>query len=61
MTAINTKTDDTANAAVIDDDVPDMYKASISNGKVNVSPRVLESALTAPNYPNALALHKMIP
>ena len=60
-TAINTKTDDTAKAAVIDDVVPDIYKASISNGKVNVSPLVLESALTAPNSPNALALHKMIP
>ena len=54
-------TDDTAKAAVIADDVPDIYKASISNGKVNVSPLVLESALTAPNSPNTLALHKMIP
>ena len=35
-------------------------KADVSRD-INVSPLVLESALTAPNSPNALALHKMIP
>lgn len=59
--AISTNIDDTANAAVIEVSVPDMYKASISRGKVNVSPLVLDSALTAPNSQSARAVQRMIP
>ena len=59
--AISTNMDDTANAAVMEVSVPDMYKASISRGRVNVSPLVLDSALTAPNSPSARAVQRMIP
>ena len=61
ISAMITRMDDTANAAVIEVSVPDIYSASISSGSVNVSPLVLESALTAPNSPNALAVQRMIP
>ena len=61
ITAIITRIDDTANAAVIDASVPDIYNASISNGSVNVSPLVFDNALTAPNSPNALAVQRIIP
>ena len=60
-TAISTKIDDTANAAVIDVSVPDMYKASISSGSVKVSPLVFDNALTAPNSPSARAVQRMMP
>ena len=50
-----------ANADVIELSVPDIYKASISSGSVNVSPLVFESAFTAPNSPRALAVQSMIP
>ena len=50
-----------ANADVIELSVPDIYKASISSGSVNVSPLVFESAFTAPNSPSALAVQSMIP
>lgn len=61
ITAIMTRMEDTANAEVMEVSVPDIYKASISSGRVNVCPLVFESALTAPNSPNARAVHKMIP
>ena len=61
MTAMITSMDDTANAAVMDSSVPDMYSASISSGSVNVPPLVLDSAFTAPNSPSALAVQRMIP
>jgi hypothetical protein len=53
--------EETANAAVIDVSDPDIYNASISNGRVKVSPLVFDNALTAPNSPSALAVHKIIP
>lgn len=61
ITAIMTRMEDTANAEVMEVSVPDIYKASISSGRVNVCPLVFDSALTAPNSPNARAVHKMIP
>ena len=61
MTAIITSIDDTANAAVIDESVPDIYSASISRGSVNVSPLVFDNAFTAPNSPSALDVHNIIP
>ena len=61
ITAIMTRMEDTANAEVMEVSVPDIYKASISRGSVKVCPLVLDSALTAPNSPNARAVHKMIP
>lgn len=51
INAIINNIDDTANADVIELSVPDIYKASISSGSVNVSPLVFESAFTAPNSP----------
>lgn len=51
INAIINSIDDTANADVIELSVPDIYKASISSGSVNVSPLVFESAFTAPNSP----------
>ena len=59
INAIINSIDDTANADVIEQSVPDIYKASISSGSVNVSPLVFDKAFTAPNSPNALAVHKL--
>ena len=59
--AIITSSDDTANDAVTDVSVPDIYNASISSGRVKVSPLVFDKAFTAPNSPSALAAHKIIP
>lgn len=42
INAIINSIDDTANADVIELSVPDIYKASISSGSVNVSPLVFE-------------------
>lgn len=61
INAIINSIDDTANADVIELSVPDIYKASVSSGSVNVSPLVFESAFTAPNSPSALAVQSMIP
>ena len=61
MIAKITRIEDTANAAVIEVFVPDIYRASISSGRVNVSPLVFESAFTAPNSPSARAVQRMMP
>lgn len=61
ITARITKSEDTANAAVTDCSVPDIYNASISSGSVKVSPLVFDRALTAPNSPNALDVQRMTP
>ena len=61
MTAIITSIDDTANAAVIDESVPDIYRASISRGSVNVSPLVFDNAFTAPNSPHFFLPYRQDP
>ena len=61
INAIINSIDDTANADVIELSVPDIYKASISSGSVNVSPLVFESAFTAPNSPRARANDNTVP